>query len=113
MATRSSSQLSNQTQPRIGRVVAFFSKRDDAYSALSKLKEAGFHNDRIGLAVGHGQESTQEYDSSFWQKVKDFFTGEDHDEDTSFQDASAPWAGRMTATGITSEAFRPVVLSLP
>jgi uncharacterized protein (TIGR02271 family) len=90
MATRSSSQLSNQTQPRIGRVVAFFSKRDDAYSALSKLKEAEVHNDRIGLAIGYGQKSTQEYDSSFWQKIKDFFTGEDHDEDTSFQDASAP-----------------------
>jgi uncharacterized protein (TIGR02271 family) len=90
MATRSNSELSYQTQPRIGRVVAFFSKRDDAYSALSKLKEAGFPNDRIGLAIGYGQKSTQEYDSSFWQKIKDFFTGEDHDEDTSFQDASAP-----------------------
>jgi uncharacterized protein (TIGR02271 family) len=90
MATRSNSELRNQTQPSIGRVVAFFSKRDDAYSALSKLKEAGFQNDRIGFAVGYGQDSTQEYDSSFWQKIKDFFTGEDYHEDTSFQDASAP-----------------------
>jgi hypothetical protein len=108
MATRSNSEFSNQTQNRISRVVAFFSDRNDAYRALSRLKEAGFSNDRIGLAVGSGQKATQEYDSSFWQKVKDFFTGEDHHEDTSFHDVSALWAGRMTATGITSEALPQV-----
>jgi uncharacterized protein (TIGR02271 family) len=90
MATRSNSEFSNQTQNRISRVVAFFSDRNDAYRALSRLKEAGFSNDRIGLAVGSGQKATQEYDSSFWQKVKDFFTGEDHHEDTSFHDVSTP-----------------------
>jgi uncharacterized protein (TIGR02271 family) len=81
---------SNQTQHTMGRLAAFFSKRDDAYRALSKLKEAGFGNDRIGLAVGHGEKATQEYDSSFWQKVKDFFTGEDHHEETRFHDVSTP-----------------------
>jgi uncharacterized protein (TIGR02271 family) len=92
MATRSNSELSNQTQYGSGRVVAFFSDRNAAYHALSRLKEAGFSNDRIGLAVGSGQKTTQEqeYDSSFWQKVKDFFTGEDHHEDTSFNDVSNP-----------------------
>ena len=92
MATRSNSELSNQTQYGTGRVVAFFSDRNAAYHALSRLKEAGFSNDRIGLAVGSGQKTTEEkeYDSSFWQKVKDFFTGEDHHDDTSFHDVSNP-----------------------
>jgi hypothetical protein len=112
MATRSNSEFSNQTQNRISRVVAFFSDRNDAYRALSRLKEAGFSNDRIGLAVGSGQKATQEYDSSFWQKVKDFFTGEDHHEDTRVSTTCPPlWAGRMTATGITSEALPQVVRS--
>lgn len=93
MATRNlASNLDNTTN----RVVAFFSRREDAYRALSDLKEAGFKSDQIGLAVGHEGEtsgnttSTREYDSSFWQKVKDFFSGEDHHEHTDFGDVASP-----------------------
>jgi uncharacterized protein (TIGR02271 family) len=93
MATRNlASNLDNTTN----RVVAFFSRREDAYRALSDLKEAGFNSDQIGLAVGHEGEtsgnttSTREYDSSFWQKVKDFFSGEDHHEHTDFGDVASP-----------------------
>jgi uncharacterized protein (TIGR02271 family) len=93
MATRNlASNLDNTTN----RVVAFFSRREDAYRALSDLKEAGFNSDQIGLAVGHegetsaGASSTREYDSSFWQKVKDFFSGEDHHDHTDFGDVASP-----------------------
>lgn len=102
MATRNlASNIDNTTN----RVVAFFSRREDAYRALSDLKQAGFSSDQIGLAVGHEGEgsgeatsmresgdatSTREYDSSFWQKVKDFFSGEDHDEHTDFGDVASP-----------------------
>jgi uncharacterized protein (TIGR02271 family) len=77
-------------------VVAFFTRREDAYRALSDLKQAGFNSDQIGLAVGHEEQvsgntsSTREYDSSFWQKVKDFFSGEDHHEHTDFGDVASP-----------------------
>jgi uncharacterized protein (TIGR02271 family) len=93
MATRNLSSQANETAAR---VVAFFSKREDAYRALSDLKQAGFNSDRIGLAVGHegeattGSTPTREYDSSFWQKVKDFFSGEDHHEHTDFGDVASP-----------------------
>ncbi|HEX6804763.1 MAG: YsnF/AvaK domain-containing protein [Acidobacteriaceae bacterium] len=93
MATRNlASNLVNTTN----RVVAFFSRREDAYRALSDLKEAGLNSDQIGLAVGHEGEasanttSTREYDLSFWQKVKDFFSGEDHHEHTDFGDVASP-----------------------
>lgn len=93
MATRNlASNLDNTTN----RVVAFFSRREDAYRALSDLKQAGFNSDQIGLAVGHEGEtsgnatSTREYDSSFWQKVKDFFSGEDHHEHTDFGEVASP-----------------------
>jgi uncharacterized protein (TIGR02271 family) len=101
MAARNNlnNQVAGETQRSTNRVVALFSKREDAYHALSKLKEAGFDNDRIGLAVGYEQKQTQEYDSSFWQKIKDFFTGEDHHEGTDFQDVSAPM-------GWTDERYR-------
>ena len=93
MATRNLASNVNNTTSR---VVAFFSRREDAYRALSDLKQAGFNSDQIGLAVGHEAEasgnttSTREYDSSFWQKVKDFFSGEDHHEHTDFDDMASP-----------------------
>ena len=92
MAVRNNldNEIENKNPRSTGRIVAFFSKRDDAYRALSKLKEAGFQNDRIGLAAGYDQKASREYDSSFWQKVKDFFTGGDHNDEADFQDASAP-----------------------
>ena len=92
MAARSNlnNQFSGQTQSGTGRIVAFFSNREDAYRVLSKLKDAGFSNDRIGLAAGSGEKRSEEYDSSFWQKLKDFFTGEEHHEEARFHDVSPP-----------------------
>jgi uncharacterized protein (TIGR02271 family) len=84
------------TKTREDRIAAFFAKREDAYRALSELRQAGFSSDEIGLAVGHehNQSTTAtsqgDYDTSFWQKVKDFFSGEDHHERTEFSDTAVP-----------------------
>ena len=64
-----------------GRIVGFFTKREDAYEAISDLKAAGFTSDEIGLVEGgaSSQTSTQKVardDRSLWDKIKDFFKGE-------------------------------------
>ncbi len=80
-------------------MIAFFRDRHDAYQALSELRDAGFDTNEIGLAVGRensgvsdssSSETEATRDTSFWQKVKDFFTG-DHDESEhhEFRDATA------------------------
>jgi uncharacterized protein (TIGR02271 family) len=79
-----------------GRVIAFFRNKDDAYSAINKLRDAGFTTSEIGLMAGSEYESTgttasttrsKDHDS-FWQKVKDFFTGE-HGEDYDYRQTSS------------------------
>jgi uncharacterized protein (TIGR02271 family) len=93
MAMRNSNNEVNSTADRL---VAFFSNREDAYEALSDLKQAGFDSDEVGLVVGgegesfSSETSQQNYDSSFWQKVKDFFSSEEHDEDTHLGDVANP-----------------------
>src|SRR4051812_408416 len=81
-------------------VVAFFNNEKDAYAAVSELREAGFTSDQIGLAtrdssnaemtttdVTNSVSSEQggEHDRSFWQNVKDFFTGEEHSDSGEFR----------------------------
>jgi len=85
--------LNDNPSSQNNRVVAFFQDRNDAYQALSDLKDAGFDVNAIGLAVGREDTSasatssstsetgyptsgTDRQDTSFWQKVKDFFSGE-------------------------------------
>ena len=76
------------------RVIAFFRNRDDAYSAVSDLKQAGFTSDEIGLIRSGDVEtgdspvrqkdlkaSTPHEDRSVWDKIKDFFKGEPGDND--------------------------------
>lgn len=73
------------------RVVAFFDKRDDAYKAISELRDQGFTTDQIGLMTGSDIRSDissgmtadvssgdTRRDEGFWHKVKEFFTGEEH-----------------------------------
>ena len=67
------------------RIVAFFSKRNDAYDAIDQLRNAGFTSSEIGLMTGSEYDSSDagagaKTNESFWQKVKDFFSGEPHDE---------------------------------
>ena len=75
------------------RVIAFFKDKDDAYRAISKLREAGFTSADIGLMAAHdsqtitGSRQTDKHES-FWDKIKDFFTGEAHD-DFNYRDTSA------------------------
>jgi uncharacterized protein (TIGR02271 family) len=90
--------LNNNPSNANNRVVAFFHDRDDAYQALSELKDAGFHTNELGLAVGHEKQGTSASstsatdvdDTSFWQKVKDFFSGDQHEPEhhSEFRDAT-------------------------
>jgi Heat induced stress protein YflT len=91
--------LKDNSSSENNRVVAFFSHRNDAYQALSSLKNAGFDVNAIGLAVGKDQEDTSasssnstmgKDDTSFWQKVKDFFSGENDESEHNpgFHDAT-------------------------
>jgi uncharacterized protein (TIGR02271 family) len=81
------------------RIVAFFEDKDNAYSAIRELKDAGFTSDQIGLATREDQGSDyaaasdanlahtsdanhsghQGDNKSMWQEIKDFFTGSDNE----------------------------------
>jgi uncharacterized protein (TIGR02271 family) len=78
------------------RVIAFFKNSSDAYKAISELKNAGFTENEIGIMhaggadvsgtdVSANQQSSGEREG-FWQKVKDFFSGESHD-DVNYRDS--------------------------
>lgn len=72
------------------RVVAFFENREKAYEAMTRLKDAGISPEHIGLAVGEDYDKslrTETHDTSFWQKVKDFFTGDDRSDEADFRGA--------------------------
>ncbi len=65
-------------------IVGFFRDKDDAYRAVSEMREAGFTSDQIGLAardaeMGAAESRHDGEDRSFWQKVKGLLTGEEHD----------------------------------
>ncbi len=86
----------NDLRTSEARVIAFFRNKNDAYSAINQLRDAGFTSSEIGLMAGTDYESTgttgtttrgKDHDS-FWQKVKDFFTG-DHDEDYDYRETSS------------------------
>lgn len=86
----------NDLRTSEARVIAFFRNKNDAYSAINQLRDAGFTSSEIGLIAGSEYESTGSAGSttrgkdhdSFWQKVKDFFTGE-HDEDYDYRETSS------------------------
>jgi uncharacterized protein (TIGR02271 family) len=84
-----------RTSTHTNQLVAFFKDREDAVSAIAELKDAGFTSAQIGLAMSGGRnisESSERNISSgqprreiaegrddrgMWEKIKDFFTGED------------------------------------
>jgi hypothetical protein len=72
----SQSSISNQSSS--DRVVAFFKNREDAFSALEDLKEAGFTSSEVGLmggGTGLGKTDVAR-DESMWDKIKQFFSGD-------------------------------------
>jgi uncharacterized protein (TIGR02271 family) len=80
------------------RIVAFFRNKEDAYQAISQLRQSGFTTDQIGLMTGDKYESATSaspratHDESFWEKIKDFFTAESHeDEEIDYRDTSSGW----------------------
>src|SRR4051794_40818993 len=84
-----------------GSVVAIFENVNDAENAIRELREDGFTADRLGCATGnrgasgaaaisteeaYGTDNTNtarhsNEDRSFWQKVEDFFSGDEGYED--------------------------------
>ena len=78
------------------RVVAFFRKTDDAYRAVSDLKDAGFTSEEIGVisrsdqhtAGASARTGSGTKDESFWDKLKNFFSGDSSDEDVEYQDGA-------------------------
>lgn len=97
---RNNSSSSTSANPTI---VGFFPNTRDAYQAISELKQAGFTSDQIGIALrgdsgydatASGQstnisQSSADYQGddnrSFWQEVKDFFSGSDERESGEFR----------------------------
>jgi uncharacterized protein (TIGR02271 family) len=74
------------------RIIAFFPKRDDAYRAMSELKDAGFASDEIGLMARSDRDTdtvsgSTERNESFWDKLKHFFSGESSD-DVDYRDSA-------------------------
>jgi uncharacterized protein (TIGR02271 family) len=85
----------NDLRTSQARIIAFFSNQNDAYTAINELRNAGFSSSEIGLMAGSERGSAAESGSaaprdteSFWQKVKDFFTGDSHD-DYDYRDTSS------------------------
>ncbi len=64
------------------RVVAFFKDKEDAYRAVSQLQDSGFTSDEIGFIEGRdtGTHTSTRDSGSVWQKIKDFFSGESHED---------------------------------
>lgn len=91
----------NATSTTTDRVVAFFDDREKAYQAMSRLKDAGISSENIGFAAGEDYETSgatrtrdtgrETDDRTFWQKVKNFFSGGDHDDESDFRDATNDW----------------------
>lgn len=89
-------------------VAAFFRNPDDAQRAIKDLRSEGFYPHEIGCALGdyenisgsdiNAQGSLRaEHEKGFWEKVEDFFTGNEGYED------------RNTGVGDGSKVESPVV----
>ncbi len=94
------------------RVVAFFRVREDAFRAISEMKEAGYTSSEIGLVdktngissstgiasdpseavTADGQvaydDSNQGHSESMWEKLKHFFSGDSAD-DVDYRDSTS------------------------
>ena len=69
-----------------GRVIAFFRNKNDAYGAITRLKDAGFDSSQIGfmgseygIGAMTGTQEVREHES-LWEKLKNFFTGQSHED---------------------------------
>jgi len=70
------------------RVVEFFEDKEQAYRVIEELRNQGFTSSDIGVIEashdvtkqGRSGQTSRSGDESMWQKIKDFFTGESHDD---------------------------------
>lgn len=80
-------QSSRNENFNTNRVIAFFKHKEDAYRAITELRDRGFISSDIGVIEGNrdiagGTRSSNTGGSqseSLWEKIKDFFTGESHE----------------------------------
>jgi uncharacterized protein (TIGR02271 family) len=72
-----------QTEKNYARsyIAAFFNNESDAINAVRDLRSAGFHPHHIGGSAATDLDSdvSPARDKSFWQKIGDFFTGNDEE----------------------------------
>jgi uncharacterized protein (TIGR02271 family) len=89
---------STQNPPASGqRVIAFFGKTEDAYRAISELKDVGFTSAEIGFISRSDRQisgpgttgASATKDESFWDKLKHFFSGDTSEDDVEYRDASS------------------------
>lgn len=105
--------VNDQSSYAHDRVIAFFSRRQDAYRAMEALRDAGFNANEIGLIARDASETgtavpAAQDDRSFWEKVKDFFHGEEHgDSRSDYADATSD----LSWTGDRAEYYRQGVRS--
>jgi len=91
------------------RIIAFFQNKQDAYRAISELKDAGFNANEIGF-ISRGEQDASNtsgmsdssrmtdtststemgsgHDEGFWDKVKHFFSGDDDAENVDYRSTS-------------------------
>jgi len=88
-------------------LLAFFNNHSDAENAVRDLQAAGFRSDQIGTSyedydvensVNHRDVTSSstvgtEDHRSFWQKIEDFFSGEDRDRNHEAKTTNSGWSG--------------------
>jgi len=63
-------------------IVGYFPSRATAEAAITRLEEAGFRSDQIGIAARSTRLATEEHGAAgFWDKIKNFFAGESTEND--------------------------------
>jgi hypothetical protein len=81
--------MPTNTNPYTGRstVVAYFDTPMSAETAMAKLRRARFRADQIGCSCDDSYAATGTVDDhrSFWDKVSDYFAGEDRSDGASQQ----------------------------
>lgn len=82
-------------------IVAYFPNHADAENAIEDLQDAGFRSDQIGSSYedyemdAEGTDDSRHTDHrSFWQKVRDFFSGESEDNREQRTGEESSWYDR-------------------
>lgn len=72
-----------------GETTAYFNSRDEAEAAMSRLQQLGVPDSDMSLHHSSGSTGSRSDERSFIERVKDFFTGEEHTTNESSFDEGA------------------------